>query len=289
MAGTLDAAGALDPAGDITGATVTASDGVNSVTAPATGDFGGTAQNAWTATFTRAQLDALGDGTITVSAAFAAGANTLGGKTLTLAKDVVAPALGVDLAPGTYTGARSVTLSAGAGEQISYRTDGLPLSDNNTPYGGPIALGVGTTTLSVRVKDAAGNITDRVLTYTINAPAAGATPLATSRPPASTSRLVATGSRSLRARLRTVRRSGLAARFRVSRGARVAVARLYRLRGSRRTRVATRSLAVRTGRVRTVRFPGRRLSTGRYLIQVRVGTSRARLGRALNIRVQIVR
>ena len=291
MAGTLGVAGALDPDGDITGATVTASDGVNAVTAPATGDFGGTGQSSWTATFSRAQLDGLRDGPITVSAAFATSLGTLGGKTLSLTKDVVAPVVTADPAPGTYTGLRSVSLAAGPGERITYRTDGGTPSSGDTAYAGPIALGFGSTSLGVRAEDPAGNVTTQVLGYTINRPATAALPgsvvAQATRP--RTARMVASTRRSLRLRLRSVRRSGLRATFVAPDGARVAVARLYRVRGAVRTLLATKRLSVRAGRRRTVRFAGRNLRPGRYLVVLRVGGSRSTLGPAVNVRVRIVR
>jgi hypothetical protein len=285
MAATLDE--------DITGATVKASDGTKTVTAAATGAFGGAGQTAWTAQFTRAQLDSLADGVLKISADYAAGGGTLGGKSLTITKDTVAPSVVADLAPGEYLGPVSVALSAAAGETIAYRTDGLAHSATDTAYSGPIALPFGATTLAVRATDAAGNVTDTTLAYQVNRPAGPAqapAPAVVAPVQAIAPRTTVLTLRAVkRARLRSVRRSGLAVSFVAPSRTRVAVARLYRLSGARRTVVARRSLEVRANRRHTVRFGGRSLRPGLYLIEVRVGASTATLGPATTRRVRIAR
>ena len=157
---------------DITQVIPKVSDGTTTLTgAPI--DITG-AVRTWTATFTRAQLDTLADGQLTVSADYVTPGGAIGGHTLTLAKDVVAPDVTADTAPGEYTGPLSVALRAGAGETITYRTDGLANGANDRAYTGAINLPFGTTTISARVTDAAGNVTDKAFTYTVNAPAAPA-------------------------------------------------------------------------------------------------------------------
>jgi Chitobiase/beta-hexosaminidase C-terminal domain len=291
--------GTLDD--DVTGAAVSISDGTRTITRDATGNFGAAGQAAWTASFTRAQLETLADGDITVSARYAAGGGTLGGKTLTLVKDTVAPALTTSVPPGAHTGPLSVALSAGPGETITYRLDGLPQTDADAPYTGPIALGFGTTTIGVRVTDAAGNVTDGTLTYTVNPPpAAPAAPPAA--PPATPAPVLApltlaTPSRTLRAgilrstrriRTRTARRRGIRVAFRAPRGTRAARLRLYKVRGSSRHRLVQRTVRTRAGR-RAFRLRSRRLRPGLYRITVRVGASRATLGRARTKMVRLVR
>lgn len=300
MTGGVTDAGAVDGGSDIDGATITASDGTTSVTAPATGDFDGPGD--WSANFTRAQLDTLADGPIEVSGSWNAGGTPIGGKSITLSKDIEAPEL-----TATRDGA-SVSLSAGPGDRITYRTDGQPQTDGDAVYSGPIALPFGTTVLSVRVKDDAGNVTDRTLTYTVDRPAdppaaAGgssssssspapivAPPVQTLTAPSRTApALVASARLVSRARLATVRRRGLSATFATPSGARFAVARLYRVNGKRRTLVATKSMTVEGASRESVRFAGRRLKAGRYAITLRVGAGRTSLGSPITIQVTVVR
>jgi Chitobiase/beta-hexosaminidase C-terminal domain len=298
--GTADDAAVNIASGDLTlsGTKMGAADGVSvsvsssggGSTAPIAAAVNG---NSWTATVPRAALNALGDGALTARGSFDHGGDAVGGRALALGKDTVAPTIAANRASGSYTGPVSVALSAGPGERITFRTDGQPLGVNDSVYTGPIALRNGTTTLSARSTDAAGNVTDATFTYTVTAPvAAGLTPaqlaaLAALRPAAS--QIAPRISAPRRVSARTVRRSGLLASFVAPRGARVALVRVLRVRGSRRTLVARRVVSVRGGRRTRVRIRSTRLVPGRYLIEVRVGPSRARLGRPRTVRTVIVR
>jgi Chitobiase/beta-hexosaminidase C-terminal domain len=299
MAGTIDALGA--PLVDITGVTVTATDGTTTVTSATANDLTGNAL-AWNAAFTRDQLITLNDGPITVSALYdLAGGGTLTGTSKVITKDTGAPAAAVaSKAAGTYTGATSVELSAAPGSTITYAINGGGFQ----AYTGAIPLRVGTTTLTVRVTDAAGNVTTSTLRYVVNpvpapapAPRAAAPapvvqiapplvvqPSAVFRPAAPS--LKAAGKR---VKLSVARRKGLTASFATPRGAKLVVARLYRTRGTKRTLIATKRMSVRANRRHAIKFAGGKLKTGLYLFEVRAGASRTALGAPGVVRVRVVR
>jgi hypothetical protein len=280
---------------------VSLTDGAGNVAGPFAATETG---NDWTVTVTAAERAGLADGTITVAGAYDHGGTALTGKTAEIQKDTVAPTLSATPNAGTFTGATSVALTAGPGEQIRYRTDGAIPSASDTLYNGAIPLPFGTTTLGVRVSDEAGNVITRTLTYTVNRPpVAAAAPApapapAPALPPviqqlsvpnsAPVVRLAATARQSTRAKLGTVRKSGLRLAFTAPQGARVMTARLYRVSGSSRRLVSSRTQSIRSGR-RSVRFAGKRLRTGRYLVKLQVGASRSTLGAVRNINIQIVR
>jgi Chitobiase/beta-hexosaminidase C-terminal domain len=237
----------------------------------------------WSATIPRAALAGVGDGTLTVRGAFNHGGTAIGGRAIELGKDTVAPTIAADRASGAYTAPVSVGLTAGPGEQITFRTDGQRLGANDSAYSGPIALPVGTTTLAARATDPAGNVTDATFTYTVSpAPVTSAT--------ARRASLIARSLRlARRVTLSGVRRRGLAVSFIPPRGARVALVRLLRQRGARRTLIARRVLRVRAGRRARVRIRSRRFVPGTYVLEVRVGASRATLGRPSIARTRILR
>jgi hypothetical protein len=300
MAGTINLDGtALD---DITGVTVTATDGITTVPGTSTSSLAGNA-SAWTAAFTRDQLLTLNDGPITVSAVYTlAGGGTLTGTSRRITKDVGAPAAAAaSLAAGTYTGARSVALTAGAGDRIEYQVNG----SDWIAYNGPVPLSIGTTTLTVRVTDAAGNVTTSTLRYVINRPAAPA-PAAQQQAPApapiaqiaspvvvqpSAFRPAAPALKASvkRVKLSAARRKGLSASFVAPSGAKVAVARLYRTSGAKRTLLGTKRFSVRAGRRQSVKFAGGKLKAGLYLVEVRAGASRTALGAPGLVRMRVVR
>src|SRR5439155_13957159 len=100
------------PAGrDVTAGTVALSGGATTVSAPAEGLAGAAAdQQGWTVRFTRAQLDTLADGPLTATPTFNAAGGDVTGVARTITKDLVAPTLTADLAPGSYTGTQKVGL-----------------------------------------------------------------------------------------------------------------------------------------------------------------------------------
>jgi hypothetical protein len=262
-----------------------------------------TGARTWTATFDRAQLidgGLLPNGQVTVSADYTWGANTLFGRTRTITKDLAAPAAAVpSRAAGTYeTGPTSVSLSAGAGDRIEYQVNG----GGWIAYNGAIPLGLGTTNLTVRVIDAAGNVTTSTLRYVVNRPPAppvqpqpqpapiAVTPPAIIQPsafrPAAPSSLRIA---SKRLKLSVARRKGLSASFLAPSGARVVVARLYRASGATRTLISSKRISVRAGRRYTAKFAGRKLKAGLYLVEVRAGQSSSALGAPGVVRMRVVR
>jgi Chitobiase/beta-hexosaminidase C-terminal domain len=289
MAGTFD--------NDITEVVAKVSDGTRTVSS-APIDVSG-AVRTWTATFRRADLAALADGDLTLSADYITSEGPIGGHTMVLPKDTVAPVVSASQAPGEYTGPLSVALGAGPGETIRYRTDGLPHGDNDRVYEGPIALPVGTTTIDVRVTDAAGNTSDQLLTYTVNEAAAPAPPAVAAPAPFVAPPVVVApqparslSARTLRARkrikVRTARRSGMRVSFLAPRGAKVAQVRLYRKSGSRKILVESRSMRVSSNKRFAVRFRKVR-KAALYVTEIRVGASRRTLGAPSIFRTRVIR
>ena len=259
---------------DADGVEVTLTDGTTT-TAPLEADVSG---NNWTLDVPRATLDTLADGKITVAGSYDHGGTALYGKTLSLQKDTVAPAVTADPAPGTYVGAQSVSLDAG-GDSIEYSLSGPPAT---LAYDGPIALGVGTSTIDTVATDAAGNTTEDSFTYVIEAPAqaAAATPVAQAvqviapalAPKAPrVSLTVARSSFRLAGstRLRSARRRGVPVFYTAPAGADRMRFTVYRSAGaSARRALVKRTVRVRPG-VRSVALKWRGMRAGRYVVQVR--------------------
>jgi hypothetical protein len=282
MAGTVDH--------DITQVVPRITDGTSTVTgAPI--DVAG-AVRTWTATFARADLATLADNQLTVSADYVTAAGPIGGKTIKLAKDVVAPDVTADVAPGAYTGPVRVTLAAGAGDAVTYRTDGLANGAGDRAYTGPIILPTGTTKLNVRATDAAGNVTDRSFTYTVTAAEAVQPPVlippliqSVSLPDLRVEGLTL----GRRVGLRAARRAGMGVIVHVPRAGKVV--RIRVLRGTRivetTTRTATRDgvMELRLPRARNAR---RAMSRGVYTVQVQVGQDLQHLGQVAIKRFRVV-
>jgi Chitobiase/beta-hexosaminidase C-terminal domain len=260
---------------DADGVEVTLTDGTTT-TAPLEADVSG---NNWTLDVPRATLDTLVDGKITVAGSYDHDGTALYGKTLSLQKDTVAPAVTADPAPGTYVGAQSVSLSAGPGESIKYSLDAGPATRD---YTGPIDLGVGTSTIKTLATDAAGNTTEDSLAYVIEAPAqaVAATPvaqavqvIAPALAPAAprVSLNVARSSYRLAGstRLRSARRRGVPVFYTAPAGADRMRFTVYRSAGaSARRALVKRTVRVRPG-VRSVALKWRGMRAGRYVVQVR--------------------
>jgi hypothetical protein len=277
-AGAPDAALELSgPAGaDVASATIALSDGTTSVTAPAAGLAAGATQHqAWSATFTKAQLASLADGNLTASGSFAGGFNGA------IVKDTVAPVIKSDLAPGSYVGLQKVTLDAPGAARVAYQLDG---GSEHTFTGTPIDIGAGTHTLSASAVDAAGNRSTASFAYTIDeVPVAGG-PIA-SRPvaaPVAGTPVVAPSSRSLRiaslrlpakVRRADVRRRGLRIAMRLARGTQTVRISVYRRTGGG-FRLAARA----------VRVPGK---GGSYTVRLRDAKARRALSRRGSYLVEV--
>jgi hypothetical protein len=273
---------------DITEVTPRVTDGTTTITGTpidVTGDV-----RDWTATFTRAQLDTLADGKLTVAADYVTADGPIGGGTQSLVKDTLAPDVTPDKAPGAYTGPLSVALSAGAGDKITYRTDGGANGPNDRAYSGPIALPFGTTTIAARVTDAAGNVVDKAFTYTVSpvaAPAVAPVVIQPSTTPAAPSLTASLLKASKRVKLRTVRKSGLRVSFQVPSGAKAGKARLYRKVGNRKVRLSSKNMTLRGGRRAAVTF--RPTKPGLYINEIRLGASLTSLGAAKTVNTRVIR
>jgi hypothetical protein len=244
----------------------------------------GVPQKGWSATFTKAEIAGLGQGTLTARL-------SSGGATLSVSHDTVAPDFAATPGAGAYSGAQEVALSSLTGDPLTFSVDGGPAR----PYlGVPITLGPGSHTVSVRSEDAAGNVTARDLGYSIAAPAgAGSSnqPLGpgTTRAPALRATVLRRSQRISRAR---ARRSGLTAVFRAPRGARRATVRAFRMRNGRLTRIGSKTVRARAGRM-TVRLNSRairsRLTPGLYHLEITVRNARGRAGEPVTAFVRVRR
>ena len=281
-------------------------DGTSTVTGLTFGGTAYTADNsasdAWTATIPAADLAALAnnaDHELVVS--FSDGSPDA---TRTIRKDVTAPVLAASLAPGTYTGARSVALSSDGAEDVRYTVDGsLPTASSRVYDGTPLALGVGTHTIRAFSTDAAGNRTDTTYSYTIEAVPAPAeetkpepeprvveVPVVVPGPApapvtAAVEPLRALALNGLSARralsLREARR-GIRVNAQLPAGAEVVRVRLVRVSGGRRTVVHRSVRLTPGGPAMRLTIGGaalrRKLRAGSYVIEVTPGASRSSLG-----------
>jgi len=270
-------------AADATAGTVILSDGGSSVFALAQG----VADGGWTATFTKAQLEGLADGTLTATPSFETPTGAVNGSPLKIVKDTVAPTLDPTLPPGTYSGVQQVGLAAGGADKVTYSLDG---ATPQTYAGIPVELKAGTHTLTGTATDAAGNVTTASWTYAIDAPAS-APPVAgpTARPTPTVTTTTVPSSRSLvvrdlhmRRSLRRseIRRRGITASMRLAAGTRTVRIAVYRRVGPGELELVTRT--VRTpgkGGAYRVRLGGnlrKALTPGRYVLVVTPGRSESR-------------
>ena len=153
---------------DISGVEVTLSDGDAATTDPtvaATNLSAGAGEKTWSVQFSRAELEALNDGTLTATGAYTisgGGNERTTGATLELQKDTVVPANATaDPAGGLFNSDQSVTLtSAEEGSTIRYTTgDGSqadPTTTTGQVYGSQIQV-TADQTIKAIVVDAAGN------------------------------------------------------------------------------------------------------------------------------------
>lgn len=132
---------------------------------PATAAVTGTAtptpaagSQTWSVTIPAASVAALTDGTLTASGTYAVGGANLGGTSLTLPKDTVAPpAPTATPAPGLYNSAQSVTLSdADPGATVRYSNAATDPTIASPAVAGPIPV-TSTQTLKAIAVDQVGN------------------------------------------------------------------------------------------------------------------------------------
>jgi hypothetical protein len=307
---------ALEVSDGVTTITRTTADLAAAPGAPAAAD------RAWSLTVDRGALDAFApETTLTLTPSFTGAAPATAGA-LQVRKDVAPPAPPTaDVPPGRHVEAPSVRLSGEPGARIFFTVDGTTPTTASLDYVGPIEVASDTTLRAIAV-DAAGNVSPVAeLAFTIRAPGSGSgTPPGSGAPPAAP-RVVVLGVvdarsavpvigsiapadsavtlrvRGLRApgRVTTTRarRRGVVASFVTPSGAGYARVRLYRLGGGQRRLLATRVLAATPGQRQTARFTSagirRRLTAGRYAVEVRTGPSLASLGPAAIAPVRVAR
>jgi hypothetical protein len=268
----------------------------------------GPSSGAWSVLVSRAQLEDLADGTLTVAVSF-------GGDTLSLAKDTAAPAAIVGTpAPGTYATAQSVRLSTGdATDVIRFTRDGTTPTATSPRASGPISI-PSTQTIKAFATDAAGNAGPvHALAYTIGVTAGGVqtsggngqtttahglgsvvtVPAGLAAPRRSKPYLRQFGT-SPRMKRSAVRKAGIRVFMRVADDAEVVRIRVFRkLANGRRVLVATAFRSPgRAGLYRT-RLANRKLRrdlrVGSYDVEATPGASRSELGTSSGFGFKVVK
>lgn len=271
-------------------AAIRLSDGTNAVEKPAEGLAGGaSAPQGFSARFTRAEVESLADGTLTVSGALG-GAGTAA---RSVVKDTVAPTIATSLAPGSYTTDQKVLLDVVGADKVTYRTDGRQAGPNDFIYlNQPITLPVGDRVLNVLAVDNAGNETRASFAYTMREPGAAAAPTAAPiAAPVAPVAVAAKSSRSLRVvsvrvrkklRKSEAKRKGVRVGMTLASGTRMVRVTLYRRLGRSSYDLVGRMLRVPgKGGQYSVRMNDKRvrraLRKGNYVVEVAPGGSNGRI------------
>lgn len=269
----------------------------------------------WTATVPAAAIAGLKEGTLTASANYTLAAGTIGGGSLSILKDLVAPGTpGATPSPGTYPTTQAVSLSVSdSTAAIHWTNDGsTPTASSPTLAGGATIPVTATQTIRAVAIDPAGNPGPvATLAYTIAAPAPPAAPAAgggaaaagastgggaaalvaqriplTGSVPVLGGRKAPSGSPALAIRGLTVtvqRHHALRVSMRLPAGTGVVRLRVFRARKGRPTGaplVTALRLPAANGRYAvTLRAKAlRALRSGRYVLEVQAGTSRRSFG-----------
>jgi hypothetical protein len=174
---------------DATAVRVTISDagGANRSSVSATLSSAASGQT-WTASIPAADVARLADGSLTAEATFTTPGGTIGGSTLSLRKDTVAPGdPAATPGPGTYRSNQAVSLrSADPSARIHYTVDGTGPTDASPAAPAQISVTSSLTITAVAVDPAGNASATRSFAYVIETPAAstggsggGAAPAAT--------------------------------------------------------------------------------------------------------------
>jgi hypothetical protein len=235
--------------------------------------------NQWTA---NVPVNGLADGTLVASARYTNADGSFAGANKSIVKDTVGPAAPTaNLASGTYTGAVDLILS---GENVRYTTDGSDPNAASTAYSRAIRVDA-TRTVKAVAFDAAGNASPvSQVDLTIAQPAI--TPILAPPTVAAPARLqLASLTVSRRAKLASVRKSGIRARLAAPRGAKAV---RVRLRLGNKT-IASVVRRVSGNRRMTVALPStkkqrRALKLGLYTLQITPGSATNRLDGVTTLR-----
>jgi Chitobiase/beta-hexosaminidase C-terminal domain len=275
------------------------------VTVPAVTPSPATGAQTWTATIPASSIAGLRDGTLTASATYDVAGGTIGGASLRILKDLVAPdAPSASPSPGTYPTAQVVRLSqADAGAAVHWTSDGSTPTEASPVLAPGAGITVsGSQTIRTVAIDPAGNAGPvGTFAYTIAPPGAGGGGSAAAAVPGATpviqriqSAGAARGVLGAQARrgalvvralsVAVLRGRALRVTMRVPSGAGVVRVRVFRARNGRPSGaplVTALRLPAASGRyVVTLRARAlRALRRGRpYVLEVRAGTSRSSLG-----------
>ncbi len=256
---------------------------------------------AWTARFSRLQLEQLGDGIVTATATFAGPAETT--DALTIAKDLQAPPPpAADPPPGTYSVGPLVKITTGNSDDvIRFTRDGSQPTPTSPTANGFVRVAT-TQTLTAFAIDRAGNTSPTsALAYVIAdppfefpqetpAPAGPApaltTPAATPAPlaPAPAARPLKVFSLTATPRIgrARVRREGVRILMRVPGAAKVVRIRIHRRNGATRRLISSRFVVSHGFGLQRLRLRDKALLTklvvGRYEVEATPGTARDALG-----------
>jgi hypothetical protein len=272
----------------------------------------GATSQSWSVDVSRAQLESLGDGTLSITAAFdgAAGPNTI-----TLAKDVVAPApIVATPGPDTYFERQFVTLTTGdAGDRIRFTRNGSAPTPASLQAGGAISVST-TQTITAQATDTAGNEgTVKEFPYTIlpaspgatgaaggsgaaapaalGAPLGGTAAASIARPGAAPARLLSLTT-TRRVKRSTAARDGIRLVMRLGPRCDIVRIRVYRRTGFGRKLITSGLRAPNASGLYRVRLQSKALraalKVGRYEVQVTPGASRTQLGQTSTVRLQVV-
>lgn len=142
---------------------------------PVTNLSAGPGEKTWSVEFTRGELEALADGTLTAAGTFTTPNGDIAGRTKSIEKDTFVPAAPTANPPsGTYGSTQSVTLNHSDDDldaKIRYTLGSAPADPTatSTEFSGQIAV-TASQTIKARVFDSAGNMSPvATFAYTIQA------------------------------------------------------------------------------------------------------------------------
>jgi hypothetical protein len=298
---------------DATAVRVTISDagGANRSSVSATLSSAASGQT-WTASIPAADVARLADGSLTAEATFTTPGGTIGGSTLSLRKDTVAPGdPAATPGPGTYRSNQAVSLrSADPSARIHYTVDGTGPTDASPAAPAQISVTSSLTIRAIAIDPAGNGSATKSFAYRIEVPAtsttggtaaggtqpaaapttAAATPAhaSASRPPLSITSL----GMAARMKQSKARKLGFRLTMRVPDGTVVVRIRVYRKTGKRLTLLSDGYRTPAAGGLFRVQQSHaqlrRQLKRGAYEVQVTPGYSTSELGVTSKISFKVV-